>query len=124
MAELHDRRGRAVDALVSERQLRIEPVVGLMRAEQRAGEALIAARCGRRIRRRCVAAASAAGEAGRRVRRQQRGVVFDDGLVAKVQLHVAVPVRAAQLVAQLGEDRVSVRVAADSSAASARGSSD
>ena len=57
--------------------------------------------------------ATASAEPGRRVRRQQRRLVFIHGLIAKVELDVAVSVVAAQLIAQLGQQRPTDRIAAD-----------
>ena len=49
----------------------------------------------------CIVTATST-EARRRVRRQQCGLVFVDGLIAKVDLNVAVSVLATQLIAQFG----------------------
>src|SRR5581483_3392771 len=110
------RRWCAVELFVAQRNLRIESIVRLMRGERRTGEALVAAErsqvvgIGSRGHR---VVASASGKARRGVRRQQRGVVLRDGLIAKVELQVAVALIAAELVAQFRYERRAVGIAAD-----------
>ena len=118
MAELQHRCRRVVDLLTPQRQLRVESVVRLVSVEVSPRETLIATgftvvkrNGGISSVERVVATASA--EPGRRVRRQQRRLVFIHGLIAKVELDVAVSVVAAQLIAQLGQQRPADRIAAD-----------
>ena len=77
MAELKDRRRRAVDELASQRNLRIESIVALVLAGQRAGKALEAAGSFVVVERRERATGvdgviAATGESRRRIVGQQR----------------------------------------------------
>src|SRR5579863_129678 len=107
MAELQDRRRRVVDLLAPNRQLRVETIVRLMSLQIRSRKTLVAAGFVTHI------VTDASAKAGRRVGRQQCGLVFVNGLIAKVELNVAVSVLAAQLIPQLRQERLTDRIAAD-----------
>ena len=105
VAELQHRRRCSVDFLGAQRNLRVEPIVALMRRERRAGKALdpatvLPSSIGRlRVRYVHRVVAAAAVEVGRPVVGEQRRLVFVHHRAAVIQLQIPVPVVSADLIA-------------------------